>query len=370
MKDNNPAFRRRFLRNSLIASAALTMGAPSLFAEESVAKIPNKATLPLSAKSVQFMKMMKIKYPIIQAPTGGVATPELAIAVAEQGVLGALPLTWTSPQNAYKDVKTVQSGTNGSFFANFLLQFEAKSLESTLSAGVKVVQFSWGIPSPEIVKKLRTNGVIMGIQVTSEASALAALNAGADYLVCQGTEAGGHVHASRPLADALQRVLSVAGDTPVAASGGIATGKDMRRYLEMGAAAVVMGSRFVASLESAAHTEYKASLVQATSEDTVFTVCLNKGWPNATHRILRNNTFEMWEAAGCPPLEKSPGVDDAVAHQSNGNALSRYSSATPNIGMTGQVTDLAMYAGKGVDHINDIPSVAEIINRVWHEYLT
>lgn len=363
--------RRIFLRKSLIAAAGTAVSMGTILKVDAIgaSKKLNKARSPLSEKSLHFMKMIGIKYPIIQAPTGGVVKPSMTIAVADEGVLGAIPLTWTSPESSFEYIQTIKKSTKGKFFANFLLQFEPKSLDKTLEAGVHIVQFSWGIPSQAIIKKLRESNVIMGIQVTSEASAVAAIEAGADYLVCQGTEAGGHVHASRPLADALVRVLNVAGDVPVAASGGIATGKDMRKYLEMGASAVVMGTRFVASKECSAHQEYKNSLVKAKSEDTVFTVCLNKSWPNATHRILRNNTFEMWEAAGCPPLEKSPGVDDIVAHYANGHELSRYSSGTPVVGMIGNVKDAAMYAGKGVDNITDIPSVSDIIERIWNEYL-
>lgn len=363
--------RRTFLRRSLLATAttALSIGGAFKVNAMDMPKELNQGRVPLSEKSIGFMKMMGIKYPIIQAPTGGVVTPKMTIAVADTGALAAIPLTWTSPEKSFEYTQTIKNSTKGTFFANFLLQFEPESLDKTLEAGVKVVQFSWGIPDKHIVKKLRKSNVVMGIQVTSEASALAAIDAGADYLVCQGTEAGGHVHASRPLANALERVLKVAGDIPVAASGGIATGKDMRKYLSMGASAVVMGSRFVASKECSAHQDYKDSLVSARSEDTVFTVCLNKGWPNATHRILRNNTFEMWEAAGCPPLDKSPGVNDIIARYSNGYELTRYNSATPVVGMTGDVKDAAMYAGMGVGDITDIPSVSAIVERIWNEYL-
>ncbi|KXI30972.1 NAD(P)H-dependent flavin oxidoreductase [Paraglaciecola hydrolytica] len=371
MIDNELQTRRRFLCNGLLvtAGAAITMHAPSAFSQISRPNRVGKNLMPLPMRSIKFMKMMNIKYPIIQAPTGSTVTPELTIAVAEKGALAALPLTWTSPEDAVSQVTSINKATDGAFFANFVLQFTPKSLDSALQAGIKIVQFSWGLPSPEMIAKVRAAAVIMGIQVTNEASARAAIDAGADYLVCQGVEAGGHVQASRPLAESLKRVLSVAGDLPVVASGGIATGEDMFNYIEMGAAAVVMGTRFVASQESAAHADYKASLVKAKSEDTVFTVCFNRGWSNAPHRVLRNNTFENWESAGCPRLENSPGVNDIIGHFANGREAARYSYSLPIKGMTGQVSDAPMYAGKGVEYIDDIPTVAEIIDRIWHEYV-
>jgi nitronate monooxygenase len=312
---------------------------------------------------------MGLKYPIIQAPTGGTATSTLASAVAAKGALGGLPLTWTTPEQAYNDVDTLLKSIRGSFYANFVLNFAPISLDKTLEAGAKIVQFSWGIPDIKLALKVKQAGVLMGVQVTSEASAKAALDVGADYLVCQGIEAGGHVQASRPLAKALERVLSVAGNVPVAASGGIGSGADMSKYLSLGAAAVVMGSRFVATQESNAHAKYKEALVRAKKEDTVFTVCFNEGWDNTTHRTLRNNTYENWEAAGCPMTGNRPGEGDVIATLSQEKQALRYSITAPTSSMQGEVTDAALYAGTGVDNIQDVPHVSEVIERIWDEYL-
>ncbi len=211
--------------------------------------------------------------------------------------------------------------------------------------------------------------VVLGIQVTSESSAKTALDLGADYLVCQGTEAGGHVHASRPLAEALASVLKIAGDIPVVASGGIATGHTMREYMQLGAAGVVMGSRFVATVESGAHDVYKEAIVKAKAEDTVFTTCMNKGWNNTTHRVLRNSTFEMWESAGCPMTGNRPGEMDVVATNGGDVSIERYSISAPQAHFEGNIEALANYAGKGVNDIHDIPTAAELIERIWKEFI-
>ncbi len=211
--------------------------------------------------------------------------------------------------------------------------------------------------------------VVLGIQVTSEASAKAALDLEADYLVCQGMEAGGHVHASRPLAEALSRVLKISGDIPVVASGGIASGHKMRKYIQMGAAGVVMGSRFVATIESQGHDFYKQSLVSAKAEDTVFTTCMNKGWDNSTHRVIRNSTFEMWESAGCPAVGSRPGERDAVAKSDQDNNVERYSINSPASFYKGNIEAMANYAGTSVDDIHDIPTVNELIDRIWKDFL-
>src|ERR1043166_8322993 len=139
----------------------------------------------------------------------------------------------------------------------------------------------------------------VGIQVTSKESARAALDLGADYLVCQGTEAGGHVQASRGLYEGLPIVLDEAKGKPVIASGGIGNGQGIRQALSAGASGAMLGTRFVATLECPAHPVYKRELVAAHAGDTALTMCFQDGWP-ALHRALRNRTFVMWDAAGCP----------------------------------------------------------------------
>ena len=249
-----------------------------------------------------------------------------------------------------------------------MLNFPPTSLDEALEAGVPAVQFSWGMPSQEMASKVHAAGAKLGIQVTSGAGAKAALALGADYLVCQGIEAGGHVQASQPLADTLKEVLAVAPSLPVLVAGGITTGHDIRRMLSLGAAGVVMGTRFVATQESVAHTAYKQALLDADENATVYTVCLNEGWGNAPHRIIRNSTVEMWEAAGCPQPGHRPGENEVVAYGQDGSPFERYHPTTPIEGMTGDVAALGMYAGTGAAKIDDLPTVQELIARLWQEY--
>ncbi|WP_411031251.1 NAD(P)H-dependent flavin oxidoreductase [Spongiimicrobium sp. 3-5] len=366
--------RRNFIKKSALTGIGATTVAGYSFGRSRnlILKETNEAiefSYPSSATK-RLIKLLNIKYPIVQAPTAGVVTTALVSEVTKSGALGGLPLTWTTPKDSRRRIKDVQKITNGSFYANFVLNFEPKALDSAIKSGIKIIQFSWGIPSKQIVQKIKRANIILGIQVTSEDSAISAIHAGADYLVCQGTEAGGHVHASRPLHEALEEVLAVAGNIPVVASGGIATGKDIYTYLSLGAAGVVMGSRFVATEESSAHPKYKQALINSSAKDTVFTVCLNKGWSNATHRIIRNKTFKMWEAAGCPVEGNRPNENEVlVTYKDSDATVTRYEGNVPNTDMMGKVEEIGMYAGKGVGHINDIPTVAELINSIWNEFL-
>lgn len=363
--------RRDFFQKGILATLATTTMSSSFGQSSIKSKLAetkfSKFNYP-SAATKKLTKLLNIEYPIIQAPTAGVINSSFTSAVSNNGALGALPLSWSPPDFAIKQIDAVKGKTKNSFFANFVLNFEPKAFDVTIENGVPIIQFSWGIPTKAMVTKMKAANVVLGIQVTSEASAKAALNSGADYLVCQGTEAGGHVHASRPLAEALERVLKVAGDLPVVASGGIATGHKMREYMEMGAAGVVMGSRFVATVESRGHEVYKKLLVNAKAEDTVFTTCMNKGFENTTHRMLRNSTFEMWESAGCPAIGKRPGETDTVVTYGETN-VERYSINSPRSHYEGNIESMANYAGESVNDINDIPTVEELIKRVWNEFL-
>lgn len=362
--------RRDFIQKGTLASIAATTIIGHSFGQSSLAtKATNEKKINYpSLATKKLTKLLNIKYPIIQAPTGGVVNSSFTSAVANNGCLGALPLSWSEPDHAIQQIAAVKAKTNHSFFANFVLNFEPKSFEVAIENGVPIIQFSWGMPSKDMAAKMKAANVILGIQVTSEASAKAALGLGADYLVCQGVEAGGHVHASRPLAEALGRVLEIAGDVPVVASGGIATGHKMREYMQMGAAGVVMGSRFVATVESQGHAKYKESLVKATAEDTVFTTCMNKGWNNSTHRVLRNSTFEMWESSGCAAIGRRPGESDAIVQNDGGIPVERYSINSPAAFYTGDIEAMANYAGTGVADIHDIPTVSELIVRLWKEF--
>ncbi len=327
----------------------------------------------LHGRSRHFMELFGLRIPIIQAPMDGPVTPDLAAAVTNAGALGSLPLTWLTADQVPTAIESVRAQTNGLFFGNYVLSFEPKTYDLAIDAGVPAIQFSWGIPTAAMIDRLRERSLPMGIQVTDADSAKQALDLGADFLVCQGIEAGGHVQAYQPLHAALEEALAVAGEVPVAASGGMATGHDIRRWISMGAAAAVLGTRFVATQESVAHPRYKQMLLDGTGGDTVFTVCLNKEWPNATHRIFRNDTFRMWNAAGCPPAGRRPGEHDVIAVIEDTDPVQtfvRYLNNTPVESMTGDdVMGLGVFAGLGVGEIDDLPSVDELVGRLWREFL-
>jgi nitronate monooxygenase len=261
----------------------------------------------------------------------------------------------------------MRQSTTQLFAVNYVLSFEPRSLPAALDAGAPVVHFSWGVPPASMAAMVRQRGAVFGVQIATLDGASAALDAGSSYLVCQGIEAGGHVQSSTPLYELLPRVVERAKDTPVLAAGGITRGRDICKALRAGASGVLIGTRFVATQESMAHAEYKAALLRAASADTALSVCFQDGWPGALHRTLRNSTLDRWEAAGCPPVGHRPGEGDIVARLADGSAVARYHFASPQRGVEGDVTNLALYAGAGVGEITDLPPAAELIKRLWDE---
>lgn len=279
--------------------------------------------------------------------------------------MGALALTWRSPEDARKLVASLAE-TAGSFQGNFVLAFEPSSLAAALEAGLRIVTFSWGMPHQQ-VQLVRSFGASFGVQATSREAARMALDLGADFLICQGVEAGGHVQATRSLWDVLPEVISLAGPVPVVAAGGIASGRGIARALGAGASGAMLGTRFVATVESLAHETYKRRIVEAQSTDAVLTVCFDLGWPYAAHRVLRNSTLASWEAVGCPPSGRRPGERDVVARLADGKEFVRYEDTPPRIGMSGAVESLPLYAGTGCGEVHDIPRVGELVERLWSE---
>ena len=307
-----------------------------------------------------------LRVPIFQAPTGSIAGPELATAVSQAGGLGAMALTWTDPAAATALVDQVRAATDLPFHVNFALAFPPSALSAALDAGAPVVTFSWGDPAA-YVADVRSAGAKLGVQVTNVAGARNALDLGADFLICQGIEAGGHVQSTTPLWDLLPCIVSEAGVTPVIASGGIGDGKGIAAALALGAAGAMLGTRFVATVESRAHPDYKAALLRASTSDTALTVCFDGDWPYAAHRVLRNSTLEGWETAGCPPVGRRPGEGDEVGRTSDGATIRRYSDTAPRAGMTGCAEEMCLYAGTSCGRIDDVPPAAELVARLWDE---
>jgi NAD(P)H-dependent flavin oxidoreductase YrpB (nitropropane dioxygenase family) len=303
------------------------------------------------------MGVLQFKVPIMQAPVGSAATASLASEVSRAGGLGALGASWTKPEVLRERIRSIQRVTDRPFCVNLVLDFEQdERLEVAVEERAPVVSFSFGL-RPHLIARARAGGALVLVQVASADAARAAADAGADALIVQGVEAGGHVQGVvglLPLLAEVRRAVSL----PLLAAGGIGDPAPARAALASGAVAVVMGTRFVASDECDAHPRYKARLLEAEARDTVLTQLFDVGWPESPHRVIRNSTYKQWEAAGSPPSGERPGEDEEVA----GGVL-RYAPDAPLAGTAGDIEAMAMYAGQSVGAIAEVEPAAAIVER-------
>lgn len=298
-----------------------------------------------------------MRAPIMQAPVGNAATARLASEVSQAGGLGALGASWTDPEVLRERIRSITRVTDRPFCVNLVLAFDQdERLEVAVEERVPIVSFSFGL-SPQLVARARAGGARVLVQVASADAARAAADAGADALVVQGVEAGGHVQGVvglLPLMAEVRRAVSL----PLLAAGGIGDPASARAALASGAVAVVMGTRFVATDECDAHPRYKARLLEAEGRDTVLTQLFNVGWQAAPHRVICNSTYRQWEAAGGPPSGERPGEGEEVAR-----GVSRYAFNAPLVGTEGDIEAMAMYAGQSVGAIAEVEPAAAIVER-------
>ena len=311
-----------------------------------------------------FMDWFGLTAPIVQAPIAGNDTPRLAAEVARGGGLGSLALTWDEREAGLARVAELnREGTP--YFLNFVLHFGTESLRWYADSGVPAMTLSWGIDAGAIAF-LHGKGMRVGVQVGSASGAAKAIAAGADFIIAQGNEAGGHVQSTTPLRRLLPDVLKISGDVPVVAAGGMSAAPDIAWTIASGAQAVMMGTRFVASIESNAHPLYKQALIAAAPDDTVYTNCFDVGWPFAMHRVLRNSTLDAWEAAGCPPAPLRPGEGDIVLRSPSGS-LVRYHNDQPKEDSGGDIMAGCLYAGTSVGAIDAVLPARVIVEMLWSE---
>ncbi len=302
-----------------------------------------------------------IAVPVIQAPIGSAATPELAAAVSAAGALGTLALTWVDAAEAVRQVRRVTELTDRPFAVNLVLDFDVEDvLTACLAEGVPVISTFWGAPEA-VTARVHEAGALHVHTIGSVGEAVDAVRAGVDAVVAQGWEAGGHVRGQVTTMSLVPAVVDAVGPTPVIAAGGIADGRGLAAALMLGAQAGWLGTRFLTADEAASHPVYRDAVVRAAPEDSVHTRCFDGGWPNAPHRALRNTTLTAWEEAGSPARPDRPGEGAAIASDAQGRTHMRYDDMVPVEGMSGDLTALALYAGQSAGLVRDRASAAEIV---------
>jgi nitronate monooxygenase len=315
-----------------------------------------------------FTERIGFERPVVQAGMGGgLDGAELAAAVSEAGGLGTIGIL--GPDVLREEIAAARRLTDRPIAVNLLLPLARRRHFEAASEADVLVTF-WGRP------RRRTAGVWIH-QCGSVEGALAARRAGADGVIAQGREAGGHVRGTEPALELLARVRAVVGDDyPVLSAGGIASAADVAERLEAGAEAVISGTRFLMSEESGAHPDYKARLVAA--QETLMTELFGAGWP-APHRVVPNAATARWlrrDSRGpgwvrlfhrltAPLLSRLPAGAQLrlAATQSPNRPIFGPAAATAG-GPPGLVEAGPLYAGECIARIEDIRPAGSLVREL------
>jgi len=309
----------------------------------------------------RFTKMFGLDYPIMSAPMTSHSGGTRAAAVSAAGGLGSFGgLSDKGPAFAKDQIALVRAKTDRPFGVGFITHFlpAAKPiLELALEERVPVIAFSFANPAP-YAQQAKDTGAKVICQVQTIDAAQQAIDAGADVLVAQGNEAGGHT-GIRPLLPFLSEVLDAWPDIPVLAAGGMATGRALAGILAMGADGAWMGTPLVATYEAVEVADaYKRKIVDARAEDSVFTRVFDlldeKAWgmppwpaPVAA-RVILNETVEQWQGR----------EDDLAAHIDD--AAAEFKEHLEQDEMRWR----PIYAGPSAGTVRAVRSAAEVIREV------
>jgi nitronate monooxygenase len=297
----------------------------------------------------RFTDLVGSTVPLQQAGMSGTATPPLAAAVSNAGALGMIGIGRQQRDVIERYLDEVAVLTTAPVGATCIAQFVLPEVVELVASRLPIIEFFYEWPDPARVPA----GVICGWQVGSVDEAKAAVDAGCRYVIAQGMEAGGHVRGHVPLAELLPAVRAAI-DVPIVAAGGIGTADAVRAAMNMGADAVRVGTRFVATRESYAHPAYIDALVAARTDDSVLTEAFGVGWPDAPHRVLQSSI----DAATAAPNDV---IGETIAANGAVMPMPRFGVSTPTRDTTGNVSAMALYAGRSVGAVTSIMTAAEVV---------
>jgi len=297
-------------------------------------------------------EMFGLQHPIVLGPMGGVSGGALAAAVSNAGGLGLVGGGYGDPEWLNTELSRVKQATQRPWGAG-LITWAANPavLDLVLRYRPHALMLSFGDPRP-YAGAIKSAGCRLICQVQGLEEARLAQEAGADLIVAEGTEAGGHggVRATLPLVPA---VVDAVAPTPVVAAGGIADGRGLAAALMLGAHGALIGTRFYASAEALGHDQAKRRIVAARGDQTgrtrVFDIIRGYPWPPVyTGRAIRNGFMERWH-----------GREGLLAHLLETERVGYHAAARD-----GDCDTAVVWAGEAVDLIKSIDSASALVARI------
>ncbi len=300
--------------------------------------------------------LLGLDAPIVCAPFGPWNEVELAAAVCRAGALGSLGTAVRPVPDLQAQWRRLRELTDRPFAVNHTLRpLDEDAFAATLDLGPAAISFHMGVPA-DLIARAQDRGILWIQQVTDAAQAAAALEAGADVLVAQGGEAGGHCGTIATLV-VVPQVVALAGDVPVLAAGGIAGGAGLAAALALGAQGVVMGTRFLASAEMAISAGWKQRIVDAGAEEAVKTENLDR-------------VFPPYSRPGGPLLEprslRTPLLDRLAADPGSVDPATVVPEVVAAL-LAGGGDEYVPFSGQSVGLIDSVEPAAAIIERTVAE---
>ncbi len=268
-----------------------------------------------------FTRLVEVRYPIVLGGMGPPATsPELVAAVSNAGGFGILGCSGLSAAQIREQTARIRAQTSRPFGLNLLLfRSSDDDIANVLAEEPAVASFAWARvdqPLAEIFARVRKAGSLVMHQVSDVAEARRGAEAGADVIVAQGTEGGGHVGVMGTMALVPQVVDAVA-PIPVLAAGGIADGRGLAAALMLGAAGALLGTRFLATDEAPIPDAVKQVIIESDGSDTDLTeipdIISGRVWPGAFARSWRNDLIKEWSGREWELRQRLPEVAAGVA---------------------------------------------------------
>lgn len=370
--------RRRLLQLMGSGGAALTLG--RVATAESSSR-PTGSPPSQSLPETPLTRDYDIVHPFVGAGMGFVALPELVAAVSNAGGLGVLGAAPEPPPAVAERIDQIRALTDRPFGVDFFLA-ESPTLgpvtveahiDVAIASRVPLVVFHFATPPVEWIDALKSAGSNVWAQVPSLRDAEEALTAGVDGLVVQGREAGGHSKSRTPLSKLLRDFRRALGDDILLlAAGGIATGHDVARALRRGADGVWVGTRLIASSEAHAREDWKLRLVTAKKDETVITKLFGPELPCLPFRVLRtslvNELIDREEELCALPPEGPPigstTLFPGTSLETPDVPMPRLSALLATPETVGDLEQMPLAAGTGVERIHDIKPAAQIVEEM------
>ena len=300
--------------------------------------------------ATRFTELLSLRHPIASAPMGGEAGGSLAAAVSDGGGLGLVGGGRGDREWVERELRLVTERTSAPWGVGVWSWAIARAVrEHALSGRPAAVVVAVGDPAP-LAAAVRDSGAVLIVQVTDTEEVRRALDAGADVLVAQGSDAGGHCAAQGTgTLSFVPTVVDLAGAVPVLAAGGIADGRAVAAALTLGASGAMIGTRFEATRESLVPDGVNRALLDAVGADTevdrTLDIARDAPWPQEyPARILRNAFVDRWR-----------GRDEEL--RDDAAALREYRAAAAR----GDLAVLPVWAGQAVDRVTEISPAADLV---------